>query len=146
MTLTPPTPDLQPDVRRVVALLICAVTVVACLVYAWLRDDLPDWWRGHGGGIPYVMFWIAFWFVVFPFRRSVITITVLAVAVTCLLEFLQLWHPDWLTSIRSTRFGAALLGSGFDWNDFPPYFAGGTFGYAVLVLSCRMSRRPTLRA
>ena len=137
--------DTRPDVSRLVAALICGATVVACLAYAYFRDQLPTWWRGYGGGIPYVFFWVAFWFVIFPFRRCILPICIFATFFTCLLEFLQLWKPEWLVRIRSTRLGAALLGSGFDWNDFLPYFIGGAIGYLVLMVadrSCRNRKSP----
>ena len=51
---------------------------------------------------------------------------------TCFLEFAQLWNPPPLADFRRTRFGAALLGSSFVWNDFPAYFVGGLIGYIVL--------------
>jgi hypothetical protein len=121
-----------PDVSRALAIVVCAVWIIACLAYAYFRESLPDWWRGYGGGIPYVVFWITFWFVFFPYRRCILAICLFAVSFTCLLEVLQLWKPDWLTRFRSTRLGAALLGSGFDWNDFLPYFIGGVIGYLVL--------------
>ena len=130
------------DVSRAIAVAFCVVSVIACLGYAWFRDEMPDWWRGHGGGIPYVVFWIAFWFAVFPYRRCVAPICLFAVSFTCLLEVLQLWQPDWLTRIRSTGFGAALLGSGFDWNDFVPYFVGGAVGYVALTMACRIGQTP----
>ncbi|MFK7769493.1 MAG: DUF2809 domain-containing protein [Mariniblastus sp.] len=123
----------KPDVCRPVAMLFCAMTVVACFGYAAVRDNLPEWWAGYGGGIPYVMFWISVWFLIFPFRNCVLTICIGATLVTCGLEFLQLWQPEWLVKIRSTRFGAALLGSGFVWKDFPPYFIGGLLGYLALI-------------
>ena len=136
-------PFSRPDVSRWVALVLCAFSVGACLGYAVLRDQLPDWWRGHGGGIPYVVFWIMLGFVVLPFRRCVLAICWIAVLMTCALEVLQLWHPVWLDNIRATRFGAALLGSGFVWSDFPPYFIGGALGYLILMAAVKfMPYRP----
>lgn len=118
--------------QRSIAIVFCLVTVMMCLAYAGFRQSLPAWWREHGGGIPYVMFWIAFAYAWFPQRRHLMMISVLAVLGTCLLEFLQLWQPAWLTSFRGTRFGAALLGNQFSWQDFPPYFYGGLLSYLVL--------------
>jgi hypothetical protein len=127
----------RPDVSRGVPALMCIAAVLVCLAYDRGRSVLPDWWRLYGGGIPYVVFWIAFWFMIFPFRRCVLTICVLATTVTCALEFMQLWKPQWLTQFRATRFGAALLGSGFTWSDFPPYFIGGAMGYLILIVVTR---------
>ena len=124
--------------RRVAPALFCLVAIAACLSYAFIRHHLTGWWRENAGGVPYVVFWIALWFTVFPYRRCALPISIFAVAFTCVLEFLQLWQPEWLLRIRATRFGAALLGSGFAWHDFLPYFIGGILGYvAVRFLSAR---------
>lgn len=130
----------RPDASCIVAVLLCIASVVACLAYDHTRSTLPEWWREHGGGIPYVCFWIAFWFTIFPCRRCILPISIVVTVSTCLLEFMQLWKPAWLMQIRATRFGAALLGSGFTWNDFPPYFIGGVVGALILVSVSRGSR------
>lgn len=122
-----------PDLSRSLAIAICLLSIVVCLAYAYFREFMSGWWSGHGGGIPYVFFWISIWVVVFPYRRCILPISLFAVSFTCLLEVLQLWKPDWLTRIRSTPFGAALLGSGFDWHDFLPYFIGGVIGFLVFT-------------
>jgi hypothetical protein len=40
-------------------------------------------------------------------------------AATCCLEFLQLWHPPLLETLRSHFLGATILGTTFEWSD--PY-------------------------
>jgi len=135
----------KPDVNRAVAVVICIASAMACFAYDSMRSGLPDWWRGYGGGIPYVVFWIAFWFMIFPFRRGALSISIFVTTFTCILEFMQLWKPQWLMEIRATRLGAALLGSGFTWHDFPPYFIGGVTGYLMLMLVCNLSEKRTPR-
>ena len=110
----------------------CLISVVACLLYAATRSYLPDWWRGHGGGIPYVIFWILLWLTLLPSRRLIVPICVGCVLMTCLLECFQLFEgPEWLREFRRTRFGAAWLGFGFDWKDIPPYIIGGVCGWVL---------------
>ena len=131
----------QTQERRVphwVAALICLAMVVLCLAYHFSRPSLPDWWRASGGGVPYVLFWVSFWFVFFPRARYVLAIAILCTLFTCGLEVLQLWHPPWLTEFRSTVFGAALLGSGFVFSDIPPYFIGGVLGWLMLHAALRL--------
>jgi hypothetical protein len=53
-------------------------------------------------------------------------------AATCVLEFLQLWHPPFLEALRSNFLGATILGTTFDWTDFPYYFAGSGIGWLWL--------------
>ena len=122
----------EPDASRAVAGLLCIASVFLCLAYDRYRSDLPEWWRDNGGGVPYVIFWITACFVIFPFRKSIISICLGVTLATCLLELLQLWQPLWLEQFRTSRFGAALLGSEFSWSDMPPYFLGGLTGYVVL--------------
>ncbi|MDP6778276.1 MAG: DUF2809 domain-containing protein, partial [Candidatus Latescibacteria bacterium] len=50
-------------------------------------------------------------------------------AVTCALEVLQLWHPPFLELVRRSFVGATLLGTSFDWVDFPHYVAGCAIGW-----------------
>jgi hypothetical protein len=108
-----------------------------CLAYHFSRPSLPGWWRASGGGVPYVMFWVSFWFVFFPRRRCMLIIAVGCTLFTCGLEILQLWQPPWLATFRSTTFGAALLGSEFVWEDLPPYFIGGILGWLLLRSALR---------
>jgi len=51
---------------------------------------------------------------------------------TCLLEFLQLWHPPLLECVRSTWIGRTALGTSFTWLDFPYYLVGCGIGWAWL--------------
>ena len=118
--------------QRLYPFIFCLLAIGLCLGYARFRDNLSPWWNQHGGGIPYVMFWIAAVFVIAPKRNYIFTICVSCVLVTCLLEFAQLWNPQPLAGFRRTKFGAALLGTSFNWNDFPAYFIGGFIGYIVL--------------
>ena len=110
----------------------CLLSVILCLAYAATRSQLPDWWRHHGGGIPYVMFWIFLWFTLLPNRSLVAPICILCVLFICALEVFQLYDgPKWLQEFRTTKFGAAWLGRGFDWFDIPPYFIGGLISWLV---------------
>lgn len=91
------------------------------------------WVSGHAGGVPYVTFWILLVLLVAP-RLSAARVTLAVLAVTCTLEFLQLWHPPILEHIRASFLGRALIGSDFDWGDFPYYFVGAAGGYALARL------------
>jgi hypothetical protein len=89
---------------------------------AWLANQLS--------GALYVVFWIFVALALFPQwsrRRAALAV----LAVTCALEFAQLWHPPWLEWVRSFFLGRALLGSTFSWGDFPYYAAGAVAGYAA---------------
>jgi hypothetical protein len=44
--------------------------------------------------------------------------------VTCILEFLQLWHPPFLEWIRNYFLGRTIIGNSFSKSDFLYYFFG----------------------
>ncbi|ODS34777.1 MAG: hypothetical protein SCARUB_00037 [Candidatus Scalindua rubra] len=54
-------------------------------------------------------------------RVSAFWVASSVLGITCFLEFLQLWHPPFLESIRSTFIGSVLIGTTFTWWDFPHY-------------------------
>ncbi|MDG2183729.1 MAG: DUF2809 domain-containing protein [Mariniblastus sp.] len=120
--------------ERKLAISICISAACLCLAYALFRTDLPGWWRLCGGGIPYTLFFVTFFFALSPKRGLLGLFTCMAIGWSCTAEFLQLWQVGWLNEIRSTTLGAALLGSSFTWSDIPPYFIGGGLGYLLLRL------------
>lgn len=127
--------------HRGLAVAICLASASSCIAYAAFRDDLPGWWRQYGGGVPYVVFWITFAFVFAPSRWAIARIAWGATAITCLVEFSQLYRVQWLDDFRSTTLGAALLGSTFGWSDMPPYLIGGVVGYVALWLLFRFASK-----
>ena len=96
------------------------------------RDDV--------GGVAYVVFFVFVAAFVAPMTRAS-RIALIVLLVTCVLEFLQLWHPVWLERIRSTFIGRCLLGTTFGWSDFPPYFLGAVIGWALLRILERVTNK-----
>lgn len=140
--MTQPALHQERRVSRTTAGLICLMMVGLCLAYHFWRQSLPNWWRASGGGIPYVMFWVSFWFVFLPRASRVLAIAIGCTLFTCGLEVLQLWQPPGLTEFRATAFGAALLGNQFVWSDIPPYLIGGGLGWLMLQLALRWTPQP----
>ena len=89
--------------------------------------------RDGTGGAAYVIFFVVAFAIITP-TSSAARIALIVLAVTCALEFLQLWHPVWLEQIRRTLPGRALLGTTFSWTDFPPDFAGAGIGWTLVRL------------
>jgi hypothetical protein len=116
---------------RVLLLFIAFGLVMAGL---WLRFDapIPPFLRDASGGVTYVLVFILVFGSVTP-RASSFAIATAVLVVTCCLEFLQLWHPLWLEACRRTVPGRLLLGTTFEWNDFPPYFLGAALGWLLLT-------------
>jgi hypothetical protein len=46
-----------------------------------------------------------------------------------LIEFSQLYHAEWIDTIRQNRFGGLVLGFGFLWTDLVAYFVGILGGF-----------------
>ena len=86
-------------------------------------------WANHSlGGVFYVLFWCLLVFWLLP-QAKPSRIALVVLAVTCLLEFLQRWHPPWLEWLRSFWLDQILLGTTFAWSDFPYYFIGAGLGW-----------------
>lgn len=81
------------------------------------------WINNHLGGTFYVIFWCLIVFLIFPGTKPLI-ITTWVLAVTVLLELLQLFHPKFLELLRGSFIGKTLLGTSFNWIDFIFYFIG----------------------
>lgn len=110
---------------------IVLLLILLPLAY-WLRFFAPigDRWRDWTGGAAYVIFWCSLGKLLWPQLR-IVRITGLVLAITCCLEFLQLWHPAWLEAIRRTLPGRLVLGTTFDWADFRAYFAGAALNLGI---------------
>jgi hypothetical protein len=87
-----------------------------------------EWTRGALGGVFYEVFWCLVLKLLLP-RAQPPAIAASVLAGTCVLEFLQLWHPASLEALRSNFLGRTLLGDTFAWSDFPYYFAGSALGW-----------------
>jgi predicted MFS family arabinose efflux permease len=109
-------------------MVIVAIIGVSGKLYS---GPLADWVNNSLGGVFYVVFWCLFVFLLFTRGRPWI-IAVCVLCVTCILEFMQLWHAPALESIRGTVLGKALIGSAFVWSDFPYYFIGSAIGWVLI--------------
>jgi Protein of unknown function (DUF2809) len=113
-----------------------AIVLLIGLLYSHYRHYI--WWLNQEvGGIPYEIFWCLFAFLFIPTRRAVWQIPLWVLVITCLVEFLQLWHPPFLNLVRSFWWGRMLIGTAFTWADFPYYFIGSGLGWLWLRLIAR---------
>lgn len=112
--------------------LISLAVIVPIGFYTKFYDGPAAFWVKYslGGGF-YEIFWCLVFYFIFPKARPEVIAGGVLLA-TCLLEFLQLWHPPLLESIRSNFFGRTILGNSFSWSDFPYYFIGSGLGWIWL--------------
>ncbi len=117
-----------PRLRSFILLLIITPLGFASKFYtgpgAW-------WFNNYAGGILYEMFWCFVAILFFPYVTAFWIIN-LVLGITCFLECLQLWHPLFLESIRSTFIGSTLIGTTFAWWDFPHYVIGCIASWFIL--------------
>ena len=97
------------------------------------RGPFAPWVHDSFGGALYVIFWCLVAALLLP-RASAFRIAVWTLAATCAIEFSQMWHPPVLEWLRSFLIGRTILGSFFDWADFPYYFVGAALGWLWLRL------------
>ncbi|MGA1791827.1 MAG: DUF2809 domain-containing protein [bacterium] len=92
------------------------------------KGALANWVNNSVSGIFYEIFWCL---LIFLFLRKTKTwkIAFSVLLLTCLLEFLQLWHHPFLEFIRNFFIGRTLLGNCFSWSDFPYYILGCAIGW-----------------
>ncbi len=102
----------------------------------WINDYLGD--------ILYVIFWCLVGALFFS-QTSPIKIITIVFSTTCSLEILQLWQPDFLTTIRSTFIGHAILGASFDIWDFPHYALGCLIAFIWLNRLNKIQESPDQR-
>lgn len=130
----------QANAERLALLGILAVVTPLGFATKFYHGPGHAWVSGNAGGLFYVAFWILLALLVAP-QLPAGRVALVVLAITCVLEFLQLWHPPLLERIRATFLGQALIGSDFDWRDFPYYFLGALAGVGLARLVRR--RRPS---
>lgn len=86
------------------------------------------YWNDLLGAIAYEIFWVLLFLLIFP-RTSVARVAIGVCLVTCAMEFLQLWQAPFLKAMQATFLGRMVLGSTFNWADFPSYFIGSFAGW-----------------
>ncbi|MBZ0265048.1 DUF2809 domain-containing protein [bacterium] len=112
-------------------LLLLFVTLIGFYFKFGLGSQVR-WFSDYGAAILYEVFFILFFFFLFPSQKNIVKIPIIVLAVTCFLEVLQLWHPIFLEQFRATFVGAALLGNTFVWWDFPHYLIGSALGWLII--------------
>jgi hypothetical protein len=104
-----------------------------------------EWWLNNwGSSFGYEIFFMLLALMIVPRRSAVTPIAICVCVATCALEFMQLWQPAWLQSIRSTLIGRGLLGTTFQWWDLPAYPIGCILGWVLLrTLTGKSTSQPS---
>ncbi|MGH8002169.1 MAG: DUF2809 domain-containing protein [Brasilonema sp.] len=108
------------------------IVIAMGFFFKYYTGPAHEWFNDYGAAVFYEIFWCLFAFVLFKSRAAVRRIPPLVFIITCILEFLQLWHPPLLEEFRTTLIGKWLIGSTFSWWDFPHYVLGCVLGWLWL--------------
>jgi len=68
-------------------------------------------------------------------RASTGRLSLLAFAISCAVEFSQIYQEPWINAIRHTTIGHLVLGSVFSWIDMAAYAVGVLIGAVFDILS-----------
>ena len=112
-----------------ISLLICVPIGFYSKFY---RGPASLWVNNSLSGVFYEIFWCLLIFFIADEAKPLM-IAAFVLIITCILEFLQLWHPPFLELIRNTFIGRTVLGNFFIWSDFPYYFLGSGIGWLWMI-------------
>jgi hypothetical protein len=119
--------------KRKWILLSLALLIPLGLLTKMYEGPGGEWVNNSLGGVLYVIFWTLLCSLLFPVAKPC-RIAGVVLLVTCMLEVVQLWHPPFLETVRSTFIGVTLLGNSFSWLDFPHYMLGSLVSCGLLYL------------
>ena len=120
------------------------VCVVAVIALGLASRKYPALFPAIFGKYPGDALWALMVFVGWAFvkpRASTVHLAIVALGISCAVEFSQLYQAPWLNAIRSTTIGHLALGSTFSWFDIAAYAVGVLIG-CLLDITARSSRHP----
>ncbi len=124
------TPKTTPSLTGQTAWTVVSLAIIVPIGFysKFYTGPSANWVNNSLGGVFYEIFWCLLIYLFFSNSKPWV-ITSLVLLATCLMEFLQLWHPSLLQWIRSYFIGRTVLGTTFSWDDFPYYFLGCAIGW-----------------
>ena len=120
--------------------------VVAVIALGLASRKFPFLFPAMFGKYPGDALWALMVFAGLAFVKpgaSTAHLSVLAFAISCAVEFSQLYQTPWLNAFRDTTIGHLVLGSTFSWFDIVAYAVGVLVG--SLVDALRTRRRAGLK-
>jgi hypothetical protein len=120
----------KPSRRFFCAVLAGAVIALGLLLRSRLFET-PPLIRKYGADALWSLLVLLLVAIVAP-KWPPLRLAIAAFAFSCIIEFSQLYHAPWIDSLRATRPGALVLGSVFNWPDFPAYAGGIAVGFLLL--------------
>jgi glycopeptide antibiotics resistance protein len=124
--------------RQFIVIILLILVVPVGLVTKFYSGPAAVWVNDSLGGVFYEIFWCLLLFL-FYHNSKVWKIAGSVFVVTCIIEFLQLWHPAFLDIMRRNFVGRTFLGTSFNWTDFIYYFLGSGIGFIIITRLQRLS-------
>lgn len=77
-------------------------------------------------------------------KYSILKVGLSALIFSYLIEITQLFHAQWIDSIRNIRLGGLILGYGFLWSDIICYTVGVSIGivFELIIFKTNLTNRP----
>lgn len=122
------------NIIKIILLVLLIIVGVSTKFYHGVAGEFVN---NHLGGIIYVIFWILFFSTILPNQKPY-KITLWVLLVTCLIEFMQLYHSVYLEKLREYFVFRALFGNSFNPFDILFYMVGAIVGYFLLILNKRI--------
>ncbi len=117
---------------RLRILILLAIVVPVGLALSRYAGPGRWWLNNWGASVAYEIFFMSLALLAIGRASALPNVALGVCAATIALEFLQLWTPPWLTAVRSTFVGRAVLGNSFSWLDMPAYPVGCAVGWLLL--------------
>ena len=120
---------ISPSMRWAFLSLLIIIPVGFCSKF--YQGPAALWVNNSLSGAFYEIFWSPLIFFLLN-KAQPVKIALSVLIFTCILEFLQLWHPPFLEYLRRFIIGQTIQGTTFAWSDFPYYFLGSGIGWLWL--------------
>jgi glycopeptide antibiotics resistance protein len=120
--------------RRVIYFILYLLVIPVGLATRKFPSYFPGFVADFGGDVLWsTMFF--FLFRAFQPKASLLRIAVYTFAFSLSIELSQLYHAQWIDSLRTSFLGRMLLGSTFLWSDIGCYLTGTIIGWLIALFA-----------
>lgn len=113
---------------RIMYFFLVVITILTGLASRHFASALPQWMELYLGDALWAL--MVFFIMGFIFNhKTSLWIAIASLLFSFSIEISQLYHADWMDTLRSYRLAGLVLGYGFLWSDLICYSMGIVFGY-----------------
>ncbi|KGK87009.1 DUF2809 domain-containing protein [Clostridium sp. HMP27] len=119
---------------------IIIIVIALGLLSRKMDNIIPDFLNTYLGDALWAL--MVFFIFGFIFRDSETKkIALIGILFCYLIELSQLYHANWIDSIRKTTLGGLVLGYGFLWSDLLAYAIGIGIGITIEIFLSKLRRK-----